>query len=100
MTPSPISAVYVTCISSKLIDAWYTCYHFVVILCVLAPEVVDPQIANRILAMFMAYYCNIGDGINDERQTDGILQTLLSQLKDHKGNLASITTGTTLSECF
>ena len=43
--------------------------------------------------MFMAYYCNIGDGINDEQQTDGILQTLLSQMKDHKGNLASITTG-------
>ena len=54
----------------------------------------DPHIVNRILAMCMAYYCNIGEGINDERQqTDGILQTLLSQLQDHKGNLASITTG-------
>ena len=61
---------------------------------IIAPEVVDPHIVNRILAMFMAYYCNIGEGISDERQqTDGILQTLLSQLKDHKGNLASITTG-------
>jgi len=59
----------------------------------LAPEVVDPQIVNRMLAMCLAYYCNIGDGINGEKQTDGILQTLLSQLKDHKGNLASITTG-------
>jgi len=67
---------------------------YLTILFLLAPEVVDPHIVNRILAMFMAYYCNIGEEINDERgQTDGILQTLLSQLKDHKGNLASITTG-------
>ena len=64
-----------------------------ILLFLLAPEVVDPQIVNRMLAMFLAYYCNIADGINDEQQTDGILQTLLSQLKDHKGNLASITTG-------
>ena len=43
--------------------------------------------------MFLAYYCNIGERLSEEQQADGILQTLLSQLKDHKGNLASITTG-------
>jgi len=57
-------------------------------------EVVDPKIASNLLAMFLAFYCNLDKDVSKEKQIDGILQTLLSQSKDHKGNLASITTGT------
>ena len=56
-------------------------------------EVVDPKIASSLLAMFLAFYCNLDKDVNKEQQVDGILQTLISQSKDHKGNLASITTG-------
>ncbi|XP_065898785.1 uncharacterized protein [Dysidea avara] len=55
-------------------------------------EVVDPKIASSLLAMFLAFYCNLDKDVNKEQQIDGILQTLISQSKDHKGNLASITT--------
>jgi len=60
-------------------------------------EVVDPKIASSLLAMFLAFYCNLDKDLNKEQQIDGILQTLLSQSKEHKGNLASITTGIFIS---